>query len=573
MFMNQRFYPIKILFFIILISGVFRFYGLNWDQGFHLHPDERAITMYSLTLSFPNSFTEFFSVNSPLNPHFFAYGSFPLYLLKGAGVLGGFFDSSFSQYANINILGRYISALFDISTIILIYFLGKRVLNKQVGLLSAFFYSISVLPIQSSHFYIVDIPLTFFTLLTLYILICFYEKPTLQKAILIGFTFGLSIATKTSASLLTVSIGTALFADFLLIFFRSPHKPKNWLPHLPKVLKKLFVFGLLISCTATVVFFAAEPYALISFPEFFKQTLQQRIMTYNPFIFPYTLQYVGKIPYLYEVKNLFLWGQGPFLSLFSIMGAFYFTFLAFKRSREEKWAKETILAVFFWVYFLVVGKFAIGFMRYLLPIYPLLCLFAAMLFFQLIQFLTKRFKPPMLSVIYLLFFILFLVWPISFLQVYTKPNTRTSATNWINKNIPLGKSIAIEHWDDTLPLLGQQNYYMITLELYNQDTPLKWMGINQQISQADYIIIASNRLYAPLQKLTDCANLPPSSCYRQTAKYYQDLFSGRLNFEKVAEFASYPTIPIVNIPINDQEADESFTVYDHPKVMIFKRHK
>jgi len=41
----------------------------------------------------------------------------------------------------------------------------------------------------------------------------------------------------------------------------------------------------------------------------------------------------------------------------------------------------------------------------------------------------------------------------------------------------------------------------------------------------------------------------------------------------VAEFTSYPHIKIGSkqLEIIDDKADESFTVYDHPKIMIFKK--
>ncbi|MHB8484000.1 MAG: hypothetical protein ACYDBV_14985, partial [Nitrospiria bacterium] len=110
-----------------------------------------------------------------------------------------------------------------------------------------------------------------------------------------------------------------------------------------------------------------------------------------------------------------------------------------------------------------------------------------------------------------------------------------------------------------------------TFPLYNQDTPEKWNQINTHLKTVNYILIASNRLYVPLMKLTDCQKLAPHPCYAQTASYYQKLFTGRLGFHKVAEFSTYPTIPFFNLTINDQSADESFTVYDHPKVMIFQK--
>ena len=43
------------LFLIIAFAVFFRLYGINWDQGFHLHPDERAIVMFTTPLQFSNN--------------------------------------------------------------------------------------------------------------------------------------------------------------------------------------------------------------------------------------------------------------------------------------------------------------------------------------------------------------------------------------------------------------------------------------------------------------------------------------------------------------------------------------
>ncbi|MDO8659748.1 MAG: glycosyltransferase family 39 protein [Candidatus Parcubacteria bacterium] len=563
----------KILLLTTLLLGFFlRIYGLNWDQGFHLHPDERAITMFSLPLAFPSSISEFLSPSSTLNPHFFAYGSFPLYLLKTAGEISSNFTQLASRYDSLNLIGRFLSALFDTGTIFILFLLGKKLFSKQIGLLAAFFYTVSVLPIQTSHFYAVDIPLTFFILLTLYILINFYEKPSKRKAIIIGILFGISLATKTSALALIASIGISLLSDFLLIFLKSPHHPRTWITHIPKLIKTLFAEGLIITVVTLISFIFFEPYAIIAFQEFWQQTLQQSQMTHDAFIFPYTLQYVGKIPYLYELKNIFFWGQGPILATLSFSGIFYLIFIIIKKQKEKRWAQELILLIFFLSYFVIVGKFSVGWMRYMLPLYPILCLSGAVLIHKIYQILKTKIRSHfMLNALYLILYTSVLVWPFSFINIYAKPNARVLASNWISQNIPAGSILAVEHWDDSLPLFGQQNYKMITLPLYDPDSTQKWESINQQLSQTDYIILASNRLYSPLMRLTDCKTLPIGRCYTQTSQYYGMLFDGSLGFKKIAEFSIYPTIPFINLPINDQNADESFTVYDHPKVTIFQR--
>ena len=106
------------------------------------------------------------------------------------------------------------------------------------------------------------------------------------------------------------------------------------------------------------------------------------------------------------------------------------------------------------------------------------------------------------------------------------------------------------------------------------ENPIIENQIYQTIHKADYIIVASNRLYAPLQRISkNCQEwkVPPERCSHNANRYYEKLFNGELGYKKIAEFENLPTIPLVNIPINDQNADESFTVYDHPKVMIFEK--
>jgi YYY domain-containing protein len=63
-------------------------------------------------------------------------------------------------------------------------------------------------------------------------------------------------------------------------------------------------------------------------------------------------------------------------------------------------------------------------------------------------------------------------------------------------------------------------------------------------------------------------------CYRVAQP---GMFEGNLGFELVAVFESYPQLVLSGVEeigpiiINDQAAEEAFTFYDHPKVLIFKK--
>ncbi|HSH80698.1 MAG TPA: DUF2298 domain-containing protein, partial [Herpetosiphonaceae bacterium] len=86
-------------------------------------------------------------------------------------------------------------------------------------------------------------------------------------------------------------------------------------------------------------------------------------------------------------------------------------------------------------------------------------------------------------------------------------------------------------------------------------------GLIEQLAQTDYVGISSARVYGAVQRLPHR--------YPATLRYYQALFDGSLGFDLVGDFVSLPTI--LGVPIDDTGAEESFTVYDHPRVFIFKR--
>lgn len=534
--MKQKIKSVILFIAILSIASVLRFTGLNWDGGNQLHPDERFIFMTTQALDFQND----------MNPHFFAYGSFPLYLLKIVSTAAGKLHPQLVQYDMLHITGRILSGLFDIGTLCCIYYLLHQLTkNKRTIYLGTLWYAISVLPIQLSHFYAVDTLLTFFSCLTLFFTLRYYQHPSVRHALGIGIAVGLALATKISAAVLIVPIGIT----FLITV------SKNW--------KKACLFGGIVGLAALYTFFITEPYAFLDFATFKQQLLAQQAMTKSAFTFPYTLQYVGKIPYLYEFKNIVLWGQGVFLGIVSILGIIYGT----KKAIQNKSIPAIILLIFFWTYTAMVGRFAIGFMRYMLPIYPILTIFAVLL----IQECTQNMKPKKRMLIYGICTAIIFFWTTTFMGIYTKPNTRVTASSWMNENIPHGATIALEHWDDALPLRFASRYTVEELPLYNADTTEKWIDINTKLEKTDYIIIASNRLYTPLMNMTDCQRLPQGRCYTTTAAYYRKLFSGALGFTEVATFTSFPTIPFTAIHIDDSAADESFTVYDHPKVMIFKK--
>src|SRR5215213_5777702 len=81
---------------LLAVGGWLRWSGANWDQGGHLHPDERYITMVADAVHWPGLLEGYFDVDgSPLSPYNtevgrgYVYGTLPLFATKAVGALLG----------------------------------------------------------------------------------------------------------------------------------------------------------------------------------------------------------------------------------------------------------------------------------------------------------------------------------------------------------------------------------------------------------------------------------------------------------------------------------------------------
>ena len=536
---KKSFLPLLI---ILLFAFILRLYGIDWDQGAHLHPDERMLIMVAEKIHFFDN----------LNPDFFNYGSLPIYALKGISqTIDIFFPFlNLASYNGMLYVGRYMSIFADLTVIFIIFKTAKLLFKEkqEIALFACFFYSICFFAIQNTHFFVVDVFLNLFIALTVYLLILFVKKPCLKKITYISISFAAALAVKITAIIMLPVI-------VITIIIKVVRKYKN-----NKIFKAL-LYTALFSTLSLLFFFIFMPYAFFNYHSFLNDISSQITMNSNPYIFPYTLQYIDTLPYLYYLKNIFIWGLGPIISCLSLIGIIYFVF-NIKRVKNK--GLVFVYLIFYIFYFLVMGRSSVKFMRYMLILYPFLAILAS----GGIYYLKKK---NMHIILYPIIFFS-LLWTLMFVNIYSQKHTRIAATEWINNNIERNKTIAVEHWDDRLPIYGSEKYTILELRLYElPDDEKKWKEINNVLDKSDYIIIASNRLYTPLQRLNDCKRY--EKCYPKTSTYYKLLFNEELGFKKQAEFSVYPKIEIGNfkLEIVDNNADESFTVYDHPKIMIFKK--
>lgn len=550
--------------FILLLALGLRLYGLNFDQSHHLHPDERFLTMVSTEIKIPPSLYNYFSQKeSVLNPYnykfnFYVYGTFPLLITR-------FFAELFkmTDYDHIFLVGRYLSAIFDVCTLIIVYFLSLRMFsfNKLIALLAAFFYAIAVFPIQQAHFFTVDSFTVFFSTLTVFLFYFFLEIKKKYLLMLTGISFGLTLASKIS-----IVITLPLFVSALILLkFPKVKDFNNILKFIINIIESLSLFLI----TTGVSFRIFQPYAynglFTIFPNFIQNISEASKMITGEYDYPPNIQWVYTSPIIWPLKNIFYWGLGPIICLFAISGI-----IIFLLTKNDKSKVKSLFILFFMaIIFLYQGIQLAKYMRYFYPLYPYLTIFAGFTVFKLINVLKNKIKIFVLIVI----IVLSIYWPLSFMAIYSRPHSRVMASEWIYQHIPTNSTITSEEWDDGLPLgipgyTG--SYNNIGLGIYNTDLKEKWNLIADKLSDVDYIILSSNRLFGSIPRYP--------LRYPVASRYYPLLFQGKLGFEQVAKITSFPSLglnlfksyfPILTI--DDHDSEESFTVYDHPQIYIFKK--
>ncbi|MDO9546399.1 MAG: DUF2298 domain-containing protein [Pelolinea sp.] len=452
------------LLLIILCGAYFRFVGINWDENYHLHPDERFLTMIETAIEPVENLREYFNTSdSSLNPHnvldangnqtfpFFVYGTFPIFLVRYVGEL-----LSKTGYSEIHLVGRYLSGIFDLGTIVLIFFIVKELFKKsKVALLSAFFYSCATLPIQISHFFIVDNFTTFFCMLAFFSAVkiiriessrSFDKKVFSNRDILVsewegfGYYVLFSIALGLSAASKINSVAAAFLLPVAIIISSNKNYFKSseirWKIHL----KYLALAGLL----SLIVFRIFQPYAFsgpgfINFalnPKWINNIKELSALSSGLSNYPPSLQWTRR-SFLFPIKNMFIWGMGIPFGFLSILGLCMMIWNLIKGN----WKQYGILVAWTGIYLIWQASRWNPTMRYFLLVYPTFAIMAGWCLFTVLNNTTQKITPKITireiinKALLILIILLLAVWAYAFTDIYRKPMTRIEASEWIYRNI------------------------------------------------------------------------------------------------------------------------------------------
>jgi len=260
----------------------------------------------------------------------------------------------------------------------------------------------------------------------------------------------------------------------------------------------------------------------------------------------------------------------------------------FRGRRFNFTTADAILLAWFVSYFGFIGMWNTKFIRYMVPLIPFFCVFAAKVIFDL----TPRFKDQAQKILRTALVALVLggslFYSMAYMAVYDHPHPWIDASVWIYKNITPNTFVLTEHWDDGLPTgvdpdqdprvdktYSPGMYRQDSVPSYEMfgfqtdDSLVKKNNFADMVEKGDYLTIASKKLW---YTLTDCTpEFRPTGFnkYSVTSRYYRLLWSGQLGYKMVQDFHNFPRLFGWVHP--DDTSEESFSVYDHPRSYIFKK--
>lgn len=368
------------------------------------------------------------------NPHFFDYPGLYLYLVAGLyaafygiGRVTGQFASSEAFVANFReawapyfLIPRVTAALLGSATVAVMYAIGSLLLTRATGLAAALFMALAFLHVRDSHYATTDVPMTFFVMCAVLAAVRVHKERRASDAWLAGILAGCAASIKYNA----------VFVVFVLAAVEAIHAwegRRRW----RSLLRETHIFRMAAACI--FIFAATNPYLFLDHTAAWQQ-LSGLASQNEAGMTPPELLGRG---WVYHVPNSLRHGLGLPLLVTAFGGWLWMAI------REPKGA--LILSVFPLAYFGVVGMGHNVFVRYMIPVVPFLCLFAAYAVTEAARALARGApagREAMAAGGLALAIVAPTAWSsVRFDYLLAQDDNRNVAARWVEENVPPGSSI------------------------------------------------------------------------------------------------------------------------------------
>jgi hypothetical protein len=401
-------------------------YAYNIDENAHFVP--RAIGFFGHTLN------PFYFVNPP------GYTNL-LYIVFGAWFGGG--DAAARTFAtnptDVYVVARVVSAVLGTLAIWFTYLAGAKLIDRRAGFLGAALVTVAFLPVFYAHLALNDSPTLAPAALGLYGIARIYRHGRWWDFALAGAATGAAIATKYTAAILILPICVAAFFRWIEAGGRLPHPWRvslkgAWRWTVDFVRARAFLFLCLAGLATIAGFVFASPYSLLDPKTFGGGILHQAAASSSE----------GKLGqtftngYLYYVWSM-TWGLGWVPAIATLVGAF-----ALVRARNRVFWLLVPTAI---VYILFMGSASRWFGRWLLPLFPVLCVLASVGVLFLSDALARRWPGARYAFAGLAALLLLgqgIVYSIHSDRLLSRPDTRAQVRDWMVRHLPPSTKVAYE---------------------------------------------------------------------------------------------------------------------------------
>ncbi|MGH7202855.1 MAG: glycosyltransferase family 39 protein, partial [Candidatus Levyibacteriota bacterium] len=485
----------KHLLFLVLLTLIglfFHFYNLNWGAPWYFHPDERNIATAVSQLNFP----------SQMNPHFFAYGSLPIYTIFFTALLGHFFAhlqlAAFHtnvRFEEAIVISRAYSALFATVLIPMLYILGKRLKDGNAGMFAALLGTFSVGMTQFAHYGTFELWLTFFSVCLFWHCLNVLNRGKLGDLIMTALIFGILVAIKVS------SVALLPLPIFAIVFHQKQLYTKQ--VALRKRLAKIgivllqFLFFLFL---AFLVYLPTNPYVLLDQKDFISSMSYESSVGFGTEQVFYTGGFFDTVPVIYQLLHVYPFLLNPLVTILFLVALCYLSYLAITHRHPS----YVLLILFYLFIFTSQAILFVKWTRYLLPTLPFIYLILALTFSTVIpkKEIAKQFH---MKLSYTIPFGIVLGTCILFSFAYFKtvfmnPDSRISALAFAQEHLPQNAQILSETYD--LGIVPFQSHFtgITAFNFYDLDKislDATETNVQQQADRAQYIILPSQRILQP----------------------------------------------------------------------------
>lgn len=438
---------------VLLAAFAVRVYGISAGIPYAVGIDEPFIVNHALQILKTGDW----------NPHFFDYPSLVIYIhtvVAAARFLWGAAHSEWStleglQTADLYEWARWMSLVFAMLTVWLVYRVGKQLDSRWVGVVGAALIAVLPLHVRESHFALTDVPLVTFVTLALLLALRAARRQTLGSYLAAGAVAGLAAATKYNGAIVLVAL--------IAVGLQSVRS---------RGIVRKAAAGIAASCVA---FACAAPYTFLDVTGFLNDFGSLLASVSNPG------RALPEPAWSVYLKHLHL--ADPFWLPVAGLGAL---FVACHASARRRWLP---LYAFVAAYFYVLASHPLVFARYALPMTPVLCLSVAYAVVRATRWIRESWPSPRLlalvpSAVAVMVVAGFawqsIVWNLLLIQ----PDTRTIAANWIVSNASPSARVAVEHYGPTnLERAG----FTVVSHARLIDRPLEWYA-SQDVA---YLIVST----------------------------------------------------------------------------------